>query len=373
MSSLTIYGVFYFVHGPDAPVPWSLYWAIRSKLEIPMNIKILAVTAFGVFASTAAAHAAEPVNVLNFVRAESDNQFNGYAAKAGGVGKLLHLREPYSVENQTTIRGNRDTLYSMGVFDLTTPVTVVKPESPDRFQSMMTINQDHSIPPTEHGSGTFTFTRETVGTRYVFILFRTFANPNDPEDMRKAHALQDRITIRQEEPGKLELPDWDYEGSLVETRETINELTRPLSDTSDWFGEVGKVDPVKHLLGSAWGWGANTRESAMYFGFTPDGNDGKTPYALTVPADVPVDGFWSVSVYNDRGFFEKNDLDAYSFNSVTATPDDDGSVTINFGGDPKAVNYLPITPGWNYLVRLYQPQRPLLDGEWTFPEAEPSE
>ena len=68
-----------------------------------------------------AAEGGEPVNVLNYIRAESDMQFQGYAAKAGGVGKLLNLREVYSVEDQTTIRGNRDTLYSVGVYDLVAP------------------------------------------------------------------------------------------------------------------------------------------------------------------------------------------------------------------------------------------------------------
>lgn len=332
-----------------------------------MKTQLLTILALA--ALTTLVQAQESVNVLNFVRAESDNQFKGYAAKAGGVGKMLHMREPYSVDNQTTIRGNRDTLYSMGIYDLTTPVTVIKPESPDRFQSLMTINQDHSIPPTEHGSGTFTFTKEKVGTRFVFILFRTFADPNDPEDMKKAHVLQDRIKIEQDHPGQLKLPDWDYEGTLVKTRETINELTKAFSDTSEWFGEVGKVDPVKHLLGAAYGWGANTKEAAMYFDFTPEKNDGETPHVLNIPKDVPVDGFWSVSIYNAKGFFEKNDLNGYSFNSATAKPNDDGSVTIHFGGDPKATNYLPITPGWNYLVRLYQPRQPLLNGDWKFPKS----
>jgi hypothetical protein len=32
---------------------------------------------------------------------------------------------------------------------------------------------------------------------------------------------------------------------------------------------------------------------------------------------------------------------------------------------------LPITPGWNYMVRLYQPRQKILSGEWTFPEAQP--
>jgi len=33
-----------------------------------------------------------------------------------------------------------------------------------------------------------------------------------------------------------------------------------------------------------------------------------------------------------------------------------------------ADNYLPIMEGWNYLVRLYQPKKEILDGSWTFPD-----
>jgi hypothetical protein len=51
------------------------------------------------------------------------------------------------------------------------------------------------------------------------------------------------------------------------------------------------------------------------------------PYVLTAN-NVPVDGFWSVTIYNEKGFMEKNDRDAYSFNSVTAKKDADGGITI---------------------------------------------
>jgi hypothetical protein len=27
--------------------------------------------------------------------------------------------------------------------------------------------------------------------------------------------------------------------------------------------------------------------------------------------------------------------------------------------------------GWNYTVRMYRPRQELLDGAWTFPEAQP--
>jgi hypothetical protein len=60
-----------------------------------------------------------------------------------------------------------------------------------------------------------------------------------------------------------------------------------------------------------------------------------------------------------------------SINNVTGTKDKDGSVTIRFGGDPKQPNYLPIMDGWNYLIRLYQPHKEILDGKWKFPAVQP--
>jgi hypothetical protein len=38
---------------------------------------------------------------------------------------------------------------------------------------------------------------------------------------------------------------------------------------------------------------------------------GRAAYRLNVK-DVPVDGFWSVTVYDERGLILKNSLDAYS-------------------------------------------------------------
>ncbi|MCB1797370.1 MAG: DUF1254 domain-containing protein [Gammaproteobacteria bacterium] len=323
------------------------------------------------FLTPAIAAASDPVNVRNFIRAESDMQMKAYAAKAGGVGTLLHMREPYSVENQTTIRGNRDTLYSMGVFDLNSPVTISKPVSPDRFQSLLAIDQDHFNPVLKHGPGEITLTRESVGTRYVLLLFRTFVDPNNPDDVKEAHALQDAIKIRQASLGTLELPDWD-ETSLVKTRKQINALASDLSSFPDAFGPRGMVNGVNHFLGTAFGWGGNPERGAMYFNFTPKDNGGSTAYTLTLPKDVPVDAFWSVTVYNKDGFFEKNQYDAYSFNSITAARNGDGSVTIHFGGDPGKPNFLPITEGWNYIIRCYQPGWQILEGDWVPPEARPA-
>jgi hypothetical protein len=76
-------------------------------------------------------------------------------------------------------------------------------------------------------------------------------------------------------------------------------------------------------------------------------------------------------LYNGKDYFQKNPANAYSVNNITGKKDKDGSVTIHFGGDPKQPNYLPIMDGWNYIVRLYQPHKEILDGNWKFPEPRP--
>lgn len=57
--------------------------------------------------------------------------------------------------------------------------------------------------------------------------------------------------------------------------------------------------------------------------------------------------------------------------SVIATPNEDGPITINFG-EPSVErpNCIPVSEGWNYLVRLYRPSQEILDGTWTFPKAQ---
>jgi len=316
------------------------------------------------------ASAAEKVTVDNFVRAETDTTMQRYAAQ-GAFGKFLHIRGMTPIDKQNVIRMNRDTLYSAGVFDLTTPVTIVKPDPGKRFQSMQVINQDHSTLQVEHGAGSFTLTRAAVGTRYVIVLLRTFADPNDPADMEAAHQLQVRVQVQQAGAGTFEVPDWD-EGSLRTVRDALNVLAATKPDASGMFGDKAKLNPIDHLLGTAYGWGGNPREAAVYQNGAPALNDGKTPRVLTV-RDVPVDGFWSITVYNAKGFMEPNALNAYSVNDVTAKRNPDGSVTVHFGGDPGSVNYLPITEGWNYVVRLYQPREQVVDGSWKFPEAQPAD
>jgi hypothetical protein len=315
-----------------------------------------------------------PVSADNFNRAESHMYFAQTAHAAGGIGKFLHRRELEPIDHQLVIRANRDTLYSAGVFDLdAAPVTITLPDPGNRFMSMIVIDEDQYALKTVYAPGAFTFTKQGVGTRYVLIGIRTFVNPNDSADVAEVHALQDAIAIDRQRPGVLELPDWDP-ASQKKVRDALISLAATIPDTKGMFGPRDAVDPVRHLIGSATGWGGNAPEDATYLTVVPAHNDGKTVHRLTVRGEVPVDGFWSISVYGADGYFHKNERDAYSINQVTARKDADGSVTIQFGGcDRSTPNCLPITQGWNYWVRLYRPRPEILNGSWVFPEAIPEQ
>ena len=333
------------------------------------NHRIIVPTVFAavvLLAPTASlADDAPEVTANNYVRAESDFQMKTYIEQMDNFGRLVHNRKPYDVDKQITVRGNRDTLYSFGIFDLASPLTVILPDSGDRYQSLMIVNQDHSIA-AAYGPKEVKLTQEIVGTRYVLLAIRTFMDPGIEADVKAAHQLQDKVVTSQADKGKFEVPDWNRE-EIEKMRATINVLAATVSDTSKMFGIEDELDPVYHKLGAALGWGGLPSTAAMYVNVFPEKNDGKVAYTLTVK-DVPVDAFWSVTLYDAEGWMPKNEYQAYSFNSVTARKNKDGSTTIHFGGDSKQPNYFPLVEGWNYIVRLYRPRKELLEGKWAFPE-----
>lgn len=306
----------------------------------------------------------------NFVRAETDLYF-GNIVKDGGFGAFHHIRELAPLDKQLVIRQNRDTLYSSAVFDLDAgPVTVSMPDPGQRFMSLQVITEDHYVPAVFYGEGEHTITKEQTGTRYVAAAVRTLVNPSDPADVAQVQSLQDAISARQDRVGSFDVPKWDS-ASQQKVRAGLLQLAATLPDTKAMFGTEVTTDPVRHLIGTASAWGGNPEKDALYLNVYPTKNDGATVYQLMV-GQVPVDGFWSVTVYNKDGYLTPNSRNAYSLNNITARRGPGGDTTVQFGGcADNTVNCLPITPGWNYMVRLYRAQPQILDGGWTFPEAVP--
>ena len=346
------------------------------KMKIPRLLTIVPIAVYlTVLCVTAAAGAADPakpviVNADNFVRAETATQFDtSLKMTKGAVNEFFHFRKPAPIDQQNVIRMNRDTLYSGAIVDISKGAKLTVPDAGDRYLSIMVINEDHYVNKVIHKPGVHQLTVNEFGTPYVGLAVRTLVDASDPEDIRKANALQDQIRIEAASARPYTHPAYDKE-SYKTTYDALLVLGRGMPDARATFGSKEEVDPVRHLLGTAWGWGGLPQEEAYYLNVEPNLPVGA--YQLTF-SDVPVDAFWSVSLYNKDGYFEPNDQDAYSVNSLTGTPNQDGSFTIHFGGDSKSVNYLPIAEGWNYTVRLYKPRKEILDGTWTFPEVKPVE
>lgn len=311
-----------------------------------------------------------PVTVENFVRAETDTYFDLFVKQQDALGRFNHSRDLPLEESG--VRPNRDTLYSLAVFDLdAAPVTISLPDAGDRFRSMMVMDEDHYVRQVVYDPGDFSYVKEQIGTRYLFAAVRTLVDPGDPHDIEQAHALQDAITVRQASRGGFEVPSWDAISHKT-IRDALLVLNASLPDLRRAFGSREQVDPVRHLIATASAWGGNPDDAAVYLNVTPSKNDASTIYRLDI-GEVPVDAFWSISVYDQNGRFRKNADGAYTLNNLTAHKNADGSVTVQFGGcDGQITNCLPIFPDWNYMVRLYRPRKEILDGAFIFPTAQPA-
>jgi hypothetical protein len=311
--------------------------------------------------------ATEPVikvNVLNYVKAKSALHFGHVVKRSGGVNVWSHGRQPTRLDQQRISRMNRDTLYSSVVVDISKGAKFSLPDPGDRYMSATVINEDHHINNIYHGAGQYHLNVEESGSSFVLLTVRILVNASDPEDIKIANALQDKLWIKSASNLSYTPSNYDQE-SLEATAKPLRQLAAGLPDVIHTYGKKEHVDKVRHLLASAYGWGGLPESEVIYLNVQPDLQIGD--YSLTV-RDVPVDGFWSLSVYNKEGFFEKNEYEAYSVNNLSAEKNPDGSVTVHFGGSPTASNYLPITEGWNYVVRMYRPRKDIVEGRWTFPQ-----
>ncbi len=293
--------------------------------------------------------------------------FSGIQRDAGGVNVFRHNREPAPIDAQTVIRMNRDTLYSYAIADLSNPVWLTLPDAGQRYRSVMVVNEDHFINVILHDAGRHLLTQDECGSRYVLLAVRTLVDPADPEDIAEVGRLQDQTILEASVSEPFVSPEYENFDRL---REALLVLAAGLPDYRRAFGRREDVDPVHHLIGSAAAWGGLPATEAFYVGVDPGMPPGE--YEMTFK-DVPVEAFWSVSVYNAEGFFEANEENLYSVNSITGAKDDDGSVTVRFTADGAApgANRIVTPQGWNCLIRLYRPRAEILDGTWSPPPLMP--
>jgi len=319
-------------------------------------------------AESGVAHALR-VTPDNFVRAETDMQFMT-VVKRGGFGRLTHERDFPPAGRQAAAWADGDVLRSRGVFDLELgPVVIAIPVADERFVSIEALDEDHYTVAMFHGGGTFTFSFDNVSTRYLLLVVRISVNPSDRADLGRVQELQEGITISRQGGGRFVIPNWDPV-SQAKVRVALQLLGNTVANDDRTFGARGEVDPVRHLIGTATQWDRCPPRDIAYLHAVPRANDGRIVHRLSI-GHVPVDGFWSLSVYDSNGHFFTEDHGSRTVNSLNAVRGADNQVVVQFGGNPQAMaNCLAITKGWCYLVRLYRPRAEILGGKWRFPEVQ---
>ncbi|MFB6131038.1 MAG: DUF1254 domain-containing protein, partial [Salinigranum sp.] len=193
-----------------------------------------------------------PVTWENFPRAHCHLTWQS-TVDDGGFGTFYHVRSLSPIDEQFTIGLNRDTLYSLGVFDLTEPVTVTLPDTGDRYQSMNVQNEDQYGKMCVYEPGPYTITRGLTDTRYAGVMVRTFVDPDDSNDVKRVRQLQDEITVEQASAGSFEIPDWDRR-SHEQINDALNAVVPTVESYSGAYGDADQVDPVKFFLLSTSGW-----------------------------------------------------------------------------------------------------------------------
>jgi hypothetical protein len=107
--------------------------------------------------------------------------------------------------------------------------------------------------------------------------------------------------------------------------------------------------------------------------------EGQHLYAVTFPEGQlpPVNGFWSMTIYNQHHLFELNDLNRYSLGtkSKDLKYNPDGSLTLyastKYSGEAKETNWLPAPEGtFSLYIRAYWGKEAILDGSWIPPKIE---
>lgn len=294
-----------------------------------------------------------PVTLENYKVAESDFAFGG-TVKLGGENKLIHLPvKEFDLSKQVVVRMNQDTVYSGAVVDVSKGASISLPKTDGRYMSAQITQNDHYVNDVFIGTGTYQIESDT-DSDFVMVSVRTEIDLNDPADAEKVVALQQAIKLNVEGDKVFKQPNYNMD-QLVKLRVRLANEALALDSLNNMQGARGTVDDHLHLLGTAAGWGLLPDANARYIGYVQEGGDGTGCYRANYkipPFNEP--GFFSITMYDAEGwmFNEKAIL-----NKNNITFNEDGSFDANFGEcGNNAANNLPITKGWNFIMRVYEPK-----------------
>jgi hypothetical protein len=325
------------------------------------------------------------------------------ANDASNFNRWLLVGEPALIRAGEDVvpRTNNDTYYNIAVLDLKNGPVVLESSAPtrNRFNSFQLIDERNA----NYRNVVFPAGRYTlyfgdppseidgepidVPSALSFAILRVeVRDKNDAADVAAAKTVFNAMTIRAARAEKLPALDllsaFPPDVVAEANRRMDNVFARvPFRDVVVGPGkEPGRDVPyLNHAAGTKAAWGgpdpSHSSYEAIFFdehGKELVGSNG----AYTVTTDIPpVDGFWSVTVYDTErgGRLHPNASNRYHFNGTTAVENVDGTVTFTFKRACEATdrNCLEVPAGrFDVTARYFLPREPIVSGAWTFPKIE---
>jgi hypothetical protein len=136
------------------------------------------------------------------------------------------------------------------------------------------IDEDHYTHSVDYAPASKTYSKDMMGTRYMILIVRTLADPENEDDLKQVHLLRDAIKVSQNSAGELNFPNWDA-ASQAKVRDALKVLGSTVTNTDRMFGNKQEVDPIRHLIGAAIGWGGNPSSAAIYLTGHPKNDEGE--------------------------------------------------------------------------------------------------
>jgi hypothetical protein len=272
-------------------------------------------------------------------------------------------RQPRPIDGTNDPFFNRDLITMTGLFNVSKRLTLTIPDTDSRYLSVMAINELGNKSLVYYGAGRFQFNSKAVGTHYALLIVNIYVDLNNPSDLKRVHALQNSIQVSPK--SQTPYPSKTYDKEHFDL--LWSKLNQPL-DHPECFRLNSTEAENQSLNCRAIHFSSLPKKHLLIEKLRPKTTADQ--FKITLPANIKAAPFWSLSLYNRAGLFEKNAQDIYSFNSFNTQANPDNSVTLhleacNLEG---VINCLPSFPEWQTLLRIYEPTDEMRSGSWTLPD-----
>jgi hypothetical protein len=292
-----------------------------------------------------------PVTMENFDHAEAAVNFNKWASK-GIMNSSVDLTDYYPAGPAPTVRANRDTLYTVGLYDNLKGIHIEQPDN-GIFQSALVLDENAFAKDYVWSSGGFDV-RPSDG--FVLVIFRIGLE----EGLEKARKAQKAIKVSNFGTRTYVTPRYN-KADRDALWSKLNKKAIGSGIFLEYAYDENTIDPQTRSLSNAAGWGGMAFSVNNY---QMSNNIKGTQCMQTTFEDPRVDEFWSFTLYDAEGWLLPIGDNVLNSRDAVANKNGTYTVSINCGDD--AINN--ITSGdveeWSVTWRSYGSSYKVKSGQW---------